>query len=91
MKYFQNVQLKHGYSLIPPLGEYSKRLDNEYKDKKLLFKILVVIDKILRSNKFILLISLIAITPVCHLWESTSPIDGDSGIFIIAEKRTLFP
>ena len=70
----------------PPPGEYSKRLDNEYKDKKLIFKILVAIDKILK-NKFILPLSLIAITPIYHVWECIHPIDEDGGIFIIASKK----
>lgn len=86
MRFFKDVQLEHGYSQIPLLGEYSKRLDNEYKHKKLLFKILVIIDEILK-NKFVSPLSLIAITPIYHIWEYIHPIDEDDGVFIITSKK----
>ena len=82
MRFFNDVQIEHGYSYISPPGEYSKRLDNEYKDKELLFKVVVIIDKILK-NRFIWPLTLIAMTPIYEVWERIHSIDDDGGIFII--------
>ncbi len=92
-KYFNEVIVKHGFPVIVPLDEYSKRYNNEYKQKYIFFKFLVYSDKILvgkylgKPGKIINLVSDIALTGLLCIGRLVFPLSWNGGIFVILSDK----
>ena len=87
---------EHGFELlnhigmckmIRPLGQISARLNNEYKYKCRLLKIIVTLDKLLKRNIIIQAISGIILKPFELIFEPLIPNDYCGLLFVAAKNK----
>lgn len=91
---FREVRVKPGFPLIAPLGEYSKRFNNEYIRKGFIFRLLVLADIILGGSwlpgtmgEFINLLNDVVLGGFLFVAERIFPLSWSGGVYVYAEGK----
>ncbi len=82
---FSDAQVTRAY-LVAPIGEYSKRFDNEYKYRSFIFRFIVLSDKFLLKNKVIRYSFDSFLFIIDRLLSKFTPRNVGGGAFVVAKK-----